>query len=243
MAGRLHVGTSGWNYDWPDFYEGVAKSRRLEGYARVFDSVEINGSFYRLQKRATYRKWRDLTPRGFRFAVKANRYLTHNKKLKDATGPISLERDRAKGLGAKHGATLWQLPRQLRRDDERLDAWLRTLSRKWPSGRHVLEPRHPSWFHPKVADALAARDVAFCMSDSPDWPLWERANTDLVYVRLHGHTRLYHSRYSKRSLEHWAERIVTWLRQGRGVYVFFDNTDSGHAPKDAMRLRRLVGDA
>lgn len=240
MTGRLHVGTSGWNYDWPDLYEHVPRARRLEAYAERLDAVEINGSFYRLQKRETYQRWRSRTPDGFCFAVKANRYLTHNMKLKDADGPIGLERDRAQGLGDKLGAVLWQLPQRFRRNDERLVAWTKALRRKWPSARHVLEPRHPSWFGDAVAEILGERGVAFCMSDAPNWPLWETPNTDFVYARLHGHTRLYHSRYARRSLERWAERARGWLDEGRDVLIFFDNTDSGHAPRDAERLRAML---
>lgn len=240
MTGRLHVGTSGWNYDWPQLYEGVAAKRRLEAYAERLDAVELNGSFYRLQKRETYERWRERTPEGFCFAVKANKYLTHNMKLKSAEGPIAIERDRAVGLGDKLGAVLWQLPYRFRRNDERLAQWTDAIRRTWPEVRHVLEPRHESWFDDAVAARLTEAGVAFCMSDAPGWPLFDRPNTDFVYARLHGHTRLYHSRYSTGLLEKWAGRVREWLEAGLDVFMFFDNTDSGHAPNDAARLRRMI---
>lgn len=238
--GALRVGTSGWTYDWPRFYGDAPKTRRLERYAERFDAVEVNASFYRLMTQETYARWRDVTPPGFRFAIKANRYLTHLKRLIDPASSIALERERAEALGDKLAVVLWQIPARQRRDDERLAGWLRALDRGWPDVRHAFEPRHRSWFTDEVARRLEDHGVAVCMSDSPRWPLWDRVTTDLVYVRLHGHTRLYRSGYASATLRRWAERVRRWRARGLGVHVYFDNTDEQRAPWDALRLRAML---
>jgi uncharacterized protein YecE (DUF72 family) len=240
---RLYVGTSGWSYDWPSFYGDASVARRLEVYASRLPAVEINGTHYRLQRPETFRDWAARTPDDFRFVVKAHRYLTHNKKLIDPEEPISIDRDRARALGSKLGPILWQLPRNFRRDDVRLERWLRAIDRGWSDARHTLEPRHPSWMCDEVASRLEAFGVAACISDAPLWPLWERATSDFVYVRLHGHTRLYRSGYARSHLDRWARSIERWLAQGRDVHVYFDNTAEGRAPCDAERLLCAVGGA
>jgi uncharacterized protein YecE (DUF72 family) len=242
---QLLIGTSGWNYDrWKDaFYGGLPQREWLRYCSTCFTSLEINATFYRLQETETLARWRDETPERFMFAVKANRYLTHYRRLSEPEESIDLERERATALDAKLGAVLWQFPQNFQRHDARLDRFLEALRQRWPA-RHVLEFRHASWFSPEIARRLAAHGVAACISDAADWPMWESepapATTDFVYVRLHGHTHTYHSGYAKRSLERWAHKARTWLAQGRDVHVYFDNTDAGAAPYDAMTLRALV---
>ena len=241
MRAPVYIGLSGWSYPgWKDgFYRGVARKDWLPWCARNFSALEINASFYRLQKRETFARWRAQTPADFRFALKANRYLTHNRKLSNAPSAIALERERASALGEKLAAVLWQLPANYHQHGERLAAFLAAL-RAWPEVRHVIEFRHASWFVDAIAEQLSAYNVAVCQSDAADWPLWERVTTDLVYVRLHGHTRTYASAYSLRSLQRWAERILDWSRSGCSVHVYFDNDAEGAAPRDAMRLQQLL---
>jgi uncharacterized protein YecE (DUF72 family) len=243
MRAPVYIGLSGWSYPgWKDsFYRGIARKDWLPWCARHFSAVEINASFYRLQKRETFARWHEQTPAGFRFALKANRYLTHNRKLSHAADSIALERERAGALGDKLAAVLWQLPANYHRHGERLAAFLSALQ-AWPEVRHAIEFRHASWFVDDIAAQLSAHGVAVCQSDAADWPLWNRATTDLVYVRLHGHTRTYASAYSLHSLQRWAESILDWSRSGRSVHVYFDNDAEGAAPRDAMRLQQLLGD-
>jgi len=243
VSAPVYVGTSGWSYlAWRDsFYRGVPKREWLAWCARRFTAVEINASFYRLQSPQTFTRWRQVTPAGFRFALKANRYLTHNKKLADAVHSIALERGRAQALGDKLVAVLWQLPGNYKKHMGRLDGFLHALE-GWPEVRHVLEFRHRSWFVDEVADSLSRHRVAVCQSDAADWPLWDRVTTDLVYVRLHGHTRTYASAYSRAALRRWAQRVRDWSEEGRSVCVFFDNDAEGAAPDDAMALLRLLGE-
>lgn len=238
---QLLVGTSGWNYDeWKDtFYSGMPSKEWLRHCSTRFSALEINATFYRLQERDTLTRWRDETPDRFVFALKANRYLTHYRRLIEPEESIDLERERADALGAKLGAVLWQLPKNFQRYDARLEGFLQALGERWPV-RHVVELRHSSWFTPEVAEMLAAHNVAVCISDASDWPMWEQVTTDFVYVRLHGHSHTYHSAYAKRSLETWAKKARAWLAQGRDVHVYFDNTDAGAAPRDAMTFRSLV---
>ncbi|HEU0204295.1 MAG TPA: DUF72 domain-containing protein [Burkholderiaceae bacterium] len=240
-VGRAYIGTSGWNYDgWRDsFYGGCPKREWLAHCAQRFSAIEVNATFYRLQSKETFERWLAETPPYFRFAIKANRYVTHNKKLLDPQPSITLERSRAVGLGSKLAAVVWQLPHNLHRHLERLEGFARALQR-WRSVRHAVEFRHESWFDSDVAACLHEYGIAVCQSDAADWPLWDAVTTDLVYVRLHGHTITYASRYTDSELQSWARRVRRWLREGRDVHVYFDNDTFAHAPRDALRLIGLL---
>lgn len=241
MAGNAYIGTSGWNYQgWKDcFYQGVLKKNWLEFYAQKFSALEINATFYGLQKKSTFEKWRDRTPPDFRFAIKGNRFLTHNKKLLNPHDSIRLEQERASGLGEKLIAVLWQLPRMLSKDAARLEAFADALG-NWSAARHAVEFRHSSWFDDEIAGILRRHQIAVCMSDAADWPMWDRVTTDLVYIRLHGHARTYASAYGPDQLREWSNRIKEWLRQGNDVHIYFDNDAEGAAPNDARSLLDLI---
>jgi uncharacterized protein YecE (DUF72 family) len=239
MAGRIFVGTSGWNYDaWREpFYEGRPAKEWLRFCAAKFTAIEVNATFYRLQSVETFRRWRDETPPAFRFAAKAHRYLTHNKKLNDPLPAIRMERERAAGLGAKLAAVVWQLPRNFHRNQARLEAFARAL-RCWRV-RHAIEFRHASWFDGAVAACLREHGIAVCQSDAADWPLWDCVTADVVYVRLHGHDVTYASSYSEAELRGWARRLRRWAGEGRDVHVYFDNDARCAAPFNALRLIAL----
>lgn len=240
--GSIFIGTSGWNYDhWKDgFYAGVSRQQWLQLCAEQFTGIEVNATFYRLQEQKTFKHWADVTPDDFRFAIKANRYLTHNKKLNDPLPPIRKERDRARALGHKLSAVVWQLPGNFKKNTPRLENFLDALSH-WCEARHAVEFRHASWFDNEVADCLQSHRIAACQSDAADWPLWDVVTTDLVYVRLHGHTRTYASRYSGRALDSWAKKVRAWAASGHEVHVYFDNDAEGAAPRDALRLMSRLG--
>jgi uncharacterized protein YecE (DUF72 family) len=241
MMARAYIGTSGWNYKtWKNsFYAGIPQKDWLRFCAEHFNAVEINATFYRLQTKTTFKRWHEQTPEHFRFAIKGNRYLTHNKKLADPSPSIRLDRQRAAGLGNKLAAVVWQMPRTLHKNIERLRGFATALGR-WPEARHALEFRHASWFDDEVAACLHAHRLAVCLSDAADWPMWDTITTDMVYMRLHGHTRTYASAYGAASLKKWATRINQWLTEGRDVHVYFDNDTEGAAPRDALRLMELV---
>jgi uncharacterized protein YecE (DUF72 family) len=240
-AGRAFIGTSGWRYDaWrEDFYGGRPAGEWLRFCAGRFTGIEVDATFYRLQSLETFRRWRRETPPDFRFAIKAHRFLTHNRKLREPLAPIRLERGRAAGLGTKLAVVLWQLPRNFRCNLERLESFARALH-AWRRTRHAIEFRHPSWFVDEVAECLRAHRIAVCQSDAADWPLWDAVTTDLVYVRLHGHAVTYASAYAESELRAWARKARRWLREGRDVHVYFDNDAWGHAPRDALRLLAML---
>jgi uncharacterized protein YecE (DUF72 family) len=236
----IYVGTSGWVYrGWrAHLYEGVPARAWLHVASRAFDTLEINGSFYTQIADTTYERWRSEVPAGFRFALKGHRFVTHYKRLANVDDSIVRLRDQAKHLGDKLAAVVWQLPSTLAVDLARLDGFLRAL-RCWRV-RHAIELRHASWFTAEVAAKLRAANVANCISDAPDFPMWREVTADFVYVRLHGHTRKYASSYSSRSIAKWAADAVAWNKQRRDVFVYFDNDAEAHAIANARQLRAAV---
>jgi len=235
---QLRIGCSGWTYkDWkgPFYPAGTPDARRLEVYASRFDTAEINASFYRLPSVAMVEGWARRAPSGFVFAWKVSRFITHNKKLNDCADPIDLVFGRMAPLGEKLGPALIQLPPQLRRNDERLAAFLARL----PPGRATVEFRHPSWYDPAVYRLLAERDVSLCISDHHSAPSPWEVTASWVYVRGHGPGGRYHGRYPAEELAGWAARIAAWREAGRDVYAYFDNDIKSAAPFDAQALMAL----
>jgi len=241
-AGLL-IGTSGWFYKiWKDdFYEGVAQKRWLSHYASRFNSVEVNATFYRLQKPATYEKWLGQTPDSFCFTVKGSRFVTHIKRLKDTKDSIIKQKDNLEILLPRLAAVVWQLPGNMEKDLSRLEDFAASLSIHWPRNHHVMEFRNSSWFDQDVAGLLDKYNLANCLSDSPNWHMWEMTLSGLAYVRLHGHTELYRSEYTEKQLSSWAGKAGHWKDQGLKVFIFFDNTDENHAWNDALRLKEMLG--
>ena len=237
-AGEVRIGTSGWHYEhWKGrFYpEGLPASRRLAHYASVFDTVELNNTFYRLPTPAAVDAWRETVPQGFRFAVKASRYLTHMKRLADPEQGLARFLPVVERLGPALGPILFQLPPRWGRDIARLERFLDTLPR---GRRYAFELRDPSWFAPEVELALERAGAAFVV-----WELGgERSpiavTSDLVYVRLHGPAaRKYRGSYGERELAAWAGRVRDWRAQGLDVCVYFDNDERAYAPSNALALR------
>jgi uncharacterized protein YecE (DUF72 family) len=242
---RAYIGTSGWVYaGWREhLYADTPVKKWLQVASRAFDALEINGSFYTQIKPETYQRWYDETPDGFRFALKGHRFVTHYKRLRDCADSVVRLRDQAHPLREKLGAVVWQLPSNFAGGPnarERLEDFARALER-WPGVRHALELRHRSWFTPEIAAVMRAANIAICMGDAPDFPMWREVTSDLVYVRLHGHTRKYASSYSEQSLRAWADDTKRWLGEGRDVHVYFDNDAEGHAVRNALRFQELVG--
>lgn len=240
LPAALCIGTSGWSYaHWQHgFYTGVPRRDWLGFYATHFRTVEINATFYRRQSHATLTHWCDSVPQDFTFTLKANRYITHSKRLRDPDAAVATERDNNLALADRLAAVLWQLPQNLGRDMQRLEDFARALS-CWRAA-HVIEFRHASWFTEEVAQCLRHYRIGNCLSDAADWPCWEKITAPLVYIRLHGHSRTYASRYSQPQLERWAALITPLLDEGRRVHVYFDNDAAGHAPRDAQRLCQLL---
>lgn len=210
------------------------------GTARSVSPASRSTAHFIDSRRRARSKWRDQTSENFSFAIKGHRYVTHNKKLLDVEESVIRCRESASPLGERLAAVVWQLPAFLKKDTARLKKFLEAL-RHWKSTRHAIEFRHKSWFNDEVAECLKRHAVAVCMSDAPDWPMWEEVTTDLVYIRLHGHTRKYASSYSKPSLRKWTTRIRDWLDENRAVHVYFDNDAEGAAPQNALTLLKMLG--
>ena len=239
---RLHIGTSGWHYDhWrgPFYPPEVPKSRWLAYYAERFSCVEVNNSFYRFPSDKTIRAWLDSVPPGFRFALKASRYITHQKKLKDCAGPLKRFLDRAALFGERLGPVLFQLPPHWRANTERLEEFLSLLPREL---RCALEFRDPSWHAQPVYALLAEHGAAFCQFEIAGLETPDVVTSDLVYIRLHGPgAEAYRGSYAEDGLAKWSKRIDRWLGEGREIWVFFDNDESGFAVQDARRLSMSFG--
>lgn len=227
----LRIGTSGWQYrDWGNgtvYPAGLPQRRWLEAYAERFATVEVNNAFYRLPERKTFDKWRQRTPDGFVVAVKMSRYLTHVKRLKEPTEPVTRFLDRAAGLGDRLGPVLLQLPPTLRAGLDLLDE---TLS-QFPAGIQVaVEPRHPSWFTGDCRKLLERHGAALAWADRkgrPVTPLWTTA--DFGYLRMHEGRASPWPRYGRLALATWLDRLAACSR----AYVYFNNDPSGAAVADA----------
>jgi uncharacterized protein YecE (DUF72 family) len=237
---ETRIGCSGWQYrHWRgSFYPAdLPQSRWFAYYAARFDTVEINNTFYRLPERPTFVDWREQAPQRFLYAVKASRFLTHMKKLKDPEEPTSRLFSRARALGRTLGPMLYQLPPHWKIAPERLDTFLRQLPRR---RRHVIEFRDPSWYTDEVLAALRRHHVALCLHDMAGSATGEPvATAAFVYVRFHGPAR-YSGRYPDQVLDGWAAWMAAQRRAGRDVFAYFNNDAGGDAPRDAMRLREAL---
>ena len=224
---RAFVGTSGWSYPhWGGglFYpQGLRSGDWLSFYAQHFATVEINSSFYRLPKREVFEAWREKTPAGFCFAVKASRFLTHIKKLDQAEEPIRRLLGSAQGLESKLGPLLFQLSPSLIYEKERLVSFLEALCHPRAEGqfRAVLEVRNATWLRAECYELLSAAEVALCFSDWPDVKVEEPVTASFLFVRRHGPQELYASKYPEEQLRREAHRIRYWLDRGKDVYSLF----------------------
>jgi uncharacterized protein YecE (DUF72 family) len=240
-VGSFRVGCSGWLYPhWRgSFYpKELRTSDWLARYASVFDTVELNNSFYRLPEAERFEAWRKQTPAGFLFAVKASRYLTHMRKLKEPAEPLDLFFSRARFLGSKLGPVLYQLPPRWKCDPERMATFLDALP---PRRRHAVEFRDPSWYREDIFAMLERRRAALCIHDMRGSESPRRVTAPFVYLRFHGTGTRYGGRYPLAMLRKEAAWILGRLESALDVYAYFNNDAGGHAPRDAVRLRDLVG--
>jgi uncharacterized protein YecE (DUF72 family) len=231
----LYCGTSGWNYNhWRErFYpKDLPQSKWLQYYAQHFDTVEINNSFYRLPEKNTFEAWHDQAPTGFTFAVKASRFLTHLKKLKDPEEPLDRLLSHASGLGEKLGPILYQLPPGWHVNLDRLEHLLDIL----PKGiRHVFEFRDDSWQIDQVYDLLRRYQAGYCIMSAPDLPCNLITTADFAYIRMHSGGSDTEGYYTDDSLAEWAEHIRRFLHNG-DVYIYFNNDYKGYAIRNAKSL-------
>lgn len=267
----VRIGISGWRYrPWRGvFYPpGLPQRRELEYASRRLRTVELNGSFYSLQRPESYLAWAAAVPADFLFAVKGGRFITHMKRLRDVAAPLAnFFASGPLALGPLLGPVLWQLPERLGFEPEVVEAFLARLPRStaeaaalaeqhderldgraWTTTdldrplRHALEVRHPGFVDPRFTALARAYGVAVVVADTAGkWPLLLEPTAPLVYVRLHGDTELYVSGYDPPALTLWADRIRRWADEGHDVVVYFDNDVKVRAPFDAMALADLLG--
>jgi uncharacterized protein YecE (DUF72 family) len=243
MTGTVRIGCSGWIYrHWRElFYPArLAQHRWFAFYADTFETVELNTSFYHLPRPETFTKWRDQAPPGFRYAVKAPRFITHMKKLKECAEPVEEFLRRARNLDGAIGPILYQLPPRWALNRERLEEFIALLP---PDLAHVFEFREKSWMTEEVLALLEASGVSFCAHDMPGLKTPRRAAGPIAYVRFHGGTGKYIGRYPDETLLAWTDWIVGQARAGRDVWCYFNNDIGGHAIHDALTLRAMVGQA
>jgi uncharacterized protein YecE (DUF72 family) len=234
----LLVGTSGWHYQhWrPRFYPPkMGTVRWLDFYSQRFATVEVNNAFYRLPERSTFEKWAETVPPDFVVAVKASRYLTHVKRLREPAEPVARLMDRVRGLGQKLGPILLQLPPNLPADVAALDDVLAAF------GTHVrvaVEPRHTSWFNPEVRQVLEDRRAALCLADGGvvNVPHWR--TTDWGYVRFHHGSSRPESCYTRSAIEEWANVLTRRWKKSEEVFCYFNNDPNGCALRDARWMAR-----
>lgn len=238
----VHIGTSGWSYDhWTGvlYRPGLPTARRLARYVEVFDTVELNASFYRWPRDASFEGWRTRLPAGFTMSVKAHRGLSHFRRLADPAEWVDRLQRCQRALGERREAVLVQLRADMARNDERLDQFLAAVP-TWI--RIALELRHPSWDDPAVYDILERHRAAYVITSGLGLSCIDRATTDFVYVRMHGPDTdpPYAGSYSDTELRWWAERIRRWESEDRRVVVYFNNDGQGNAVRNALRLRELL---
>lgn len=242
MACDIRIGTSGYHYKhWkgPFYPAGTAADRMLDFYIQHFDTVELNNSFYRLPSESAFDEWRKAVPANFVFAVKASRFLTHNKKLKDPESPVDNLISRVIHLGPKLGPVLFQLPPRWKVNYERLESLLQV----WPqSVRCAFELRDPTWIRSDITELLAKFRAAFCIYEIAGYHSPLTVTTDFAYVRLHGPgAAKYQSSYNENRLLRWRDQIADWAKSLRAVYIYFDNDEAGFAAQNALTLKEMLG--
>jgi uncharacterized protein YecE (DUF72 family) len=238
--GRIFVGTSGWHYKhWiGTFYPPETKlHEQFNIYKQTFSTVEINNSFYRLPSPETFESWRKESPDNFLFVVKASRYITHQKKLKDPEDTTKRFFENVRYLKEKLGPILFQLPPTWKKNTERLEDFLRVLPKKF---QYVFEFRNSTWYDEDIFSLLKKYNCAFCIYEIGGHMAPAKVTADFVYVRLHGPGNKYQGSYSQEQLAQWAKQCRDWQQQGIDVFVFFDNDEQGYAAFNAQTLQEIM---
>jgi len=237
MPSDYYIGTSGWHYEhWRHLYypDKLPKAKWFKFYATDFNTVELNNSFYRLPSEEAFARWYDSVPADFVFAVKASRYITHIKRLKNTEEAVETFTTRARILDEKLGPILYQLPPNMHRNDEVLESFLSIL----PQGmKHVIEFRHQSWLEEGVLAVLHKYNVGLCVFDMPSLTCPLVATADFAYIRFHGSSDLYASCYSDQELNDWAKRLADLAAGLKAMYIYFNNDAEAFAVRNAMTIR------
>jgi uncharacterized protein YecE (DUF72 family) len=240
ISKSIHIGTSGWHYEhWERvFYpKNISKEDFLSYYSQKLQTVEINNTFYQIPEKKTLSNWRKTVPGNFIFSVKASRYITHMKKLKDPSEPVTNLFERLEALKDKLGPILFQLPPRWKCNSERLSSFLEQLPREY---KYTFEFRDPSWFKEETYDILRNNNAAFCMYDFDRRLSPKIITSDFIYIRLHGPEGKYRGEYSRQNLTGWAGVFSSWAKQGKEIYCYFDNDEKGYAVRNAIELNNMI---
>jgi uncharacterized protein YecE (DUF72 family) len=239
--GKIYIGTSGWHYaHWiGTFYPaGTKPGEQFQLYKEAFSTVEINNSFYRLPSPDVFDGWRKMSPDNFKFVVKASRFITHNKKLKDPEESIRRFFSNVHYLGEKLGAILFQLPPSWKINADRLNEFICVLPKGY---RYVFEFRNNTWHVDQIADLMKNHNCAFCIYELAGYTSPAYVTADFVYIRLHGPGNAkYQGSYTEEQLMEWALQCLVWKGEGLDVFVFFDNDEHGYAAFNAQSLQFLL---
>ncbi|MHC4423286.1 MAG: DUF72 domain-containing protein [Planctomycetota bacterium] len=234
---NIRIGTSGWYYDhWKELFypPGLPKNKWFEHYVQHFDTVEINNTFYHLPKETSLQRWHKQAPKNFLYAVKANRYITHIKRLKDTSEEVERFSDRISLLKSRLGPILYQLPPSLHKDLDLLESFIKLLPRRRIA---VFEFRHESWFSEDTFKLLNKFGIGFCVHDLVGKETPRVVTADIIYIRFHGPTGKYEGNYSKSALKNWADWIKDNCTGISSVFAYFNNDVGGHAIGNAKTLR------
>lgn len=240
--GRFYIGTSGWSYKhWDNvFYpSAVKKADQLQYYNTLFNTVELNNSFYRQPKPENYINWKAVANSNFKFTVKANRYFTHLKKLKVSKQDIENFLNGVDNLNENLGPVLFQLPPKWNLNIERFGTFLALLPNNY---RYVFEFRNHSWYHPTIYELLETYNCAFCIYELDGHLSPLEITADFVYIRLHGPGAKYQGSYHKETLNKWADYCLSAKNQGKDVYVYFDNDQNGYAAFNALDMQKMLSE-
>lgn len=245
----IYIGTSGWSYlHWrgPFYPKGLSQSKWFEHYAKFFNSVELNVTFYRLVQKKVFENWFKRTPQNFSFVAKGSRFITHIKRLKDCKAPLNLFITNVRGLSDKLIVILWQLPPNFKKNLKTLESFLELV--KKTGIRQAFEFRNDSWFDKDVYALLKKYNACLCIAHSGRFPCVKEITSDFLYLRFHGGSSLYSSNYSDRELKDWAEFANKFSARGgsacggKDILSFFNNDAYGYAVKNALKFRELLED-
>lgn len=244
MKQKCFIGTSGYSYEhWKNgvFYPKTTPTNEwLEFYSSIFNTVELNVTFYRLPKKEIFKAWYEKTPMDFKFSVKASRFITHIKRLKNCDEALNIFFKRTNLLRNKISCVLWQLPPKFKIDEERLANFIKNLKR-FKKIRQVFEFRHESWYTKKIFSLLKKNNISLCIADWPPFSVNGPITAKFVYIRKHGHeARLYDGCYSNTQLKKDATKIKNFIRDGKKVYIYFNNDAHGYAVKNAITLKKML---
>lgn len=242
MAGKIYIGTSGWSYKhWKgNFYPADLKVKdHFEYFRKYFKTVELNNPFYHLPPRQTFINWRETVPDDFIYAVKASRYITHMKKLKDPEKSLASFMENVEGLDDKLGVILFQLPPAWEINVDRFTEFFEKLPEKH---RYTFEFRNHTWYDEHIYELLRKYNHAFCIYELAGHMSPLEVTASFVYIRLHGPGDKYQGSYNEESLKMWADKCKEWSADDKDVFVYFDNDQEGYAAFNAIRLRELTGD-